>query len=195
MPPLSSSKREAVAALKRGEAVIFPTETVYGLGVSVEAAASPEALYDLKERDRGKPVSWLVGGVTTSTATERTCPTWPGVARAYWPGPLTLIVEASGRARGLPLGGGLHRPRMPDNDTALSSSRRSAARWPPRPRTSRVCKRRGLRRARSCLAACVGVVVPDDTDDESGVASASSTHRKPPAFCWRRHRSRCPRGG
>ena len=37
MPPLSSSKREAVAALKRGEAVIFPTETVYGLGVSVEA--------------------------------------------------------------------------------------------------------------------------------------------------------------
>ena len=32
MPPLSSSKREAVAALKRGEAVIFPTETVYGLG-------------------------------------------------------------------------------------------------------------------------------------------------------------------
>ena len=37
MPPLSSSKREAVAALKRGEAVILPTETVYGLGVSVEA--------------------------------------------------------------------------------------------------------------------------------------------------------------
>ena len=49
MPPLSSSKREAVAALKRGEAVIFPTETVYGLGVSVEAAASPEALYAFRD--------------------------------------------------------------------------------------------------------------------------------------------------
>ena len=96
MPPLSSSKREAVAALKRGEAVIFPTETVYGLGVSVEAAASPEALYDLKERDRGKPVSWLVGGVDDLDRYGAHVPDLARrLARAYWPGPLTLIVEAS----------------------------------------------------------------------------------------------------
>ena len=96
MPPLSSSKREAVAALKRGEAVIFPTETVYGLGVSVEAAASPEALYDLKERDRGKPVSWLVGGADDLDRYGAHVPDLARrLARAYWPGPLTLIVEAS----------------------------------------------------------------------------------------------------
>ena len=143
MPPLSSSKREAVAALKRGEAVIFPTETVYGLGVSVEAAASPEALYDLKERDRGKPVSWLVGGVDDLDRYGAHVPDLARrLARAYWPGPLTLIV-----AVGCPLAttsaniSGLQAPGAFD---ALD----------PR------------------LAARVGVVVPDDTDDDkSGVAS------------------------
>ena len=142
MPPLSSSKREAVAALKRGEAVIFPTETVYGLGVSVEAAASPEALYDLKERDRGKPVSWLVGGVDDLDRYGAHVPDLARrLARAYWPGPLTLIVEASDAVpAAFRSAAGSIGLRMPDNDTALELIE---ARWPPRPRTSRVCKRRG----------------------------------------------------
>ena len=121
MPPLSSSKREAVAALKRGEAVIFPTETVYGLGVSVEAAASPEALYDLKERDRGKPVSWLVGGVDDLDRYGAHVPDLARrLARAYWPGPLTLIVEASDAVpAAFRSAAGSIGLRMPDNDTAL----------------------------------------------------------------------------
>ena len=118
MPPLSSSKREAVAALKRGEAVIFPTETVYGLGVSVEAAASPEALYDLKERDRGKPVSWLVGGVDDLDRYGAHVPDLARrLARAYWPGPLTLIVEAGDAVpAAFRSAAGSIGLRMPDND-------------------------------------------------------------------------------
>ena len=101
----------------------FLLKTVYGLGVSVEAAASPEALYDLKERDRGKPVSWLVGGVDDLDRYGAHVPDLARrLARAYWPGPLTLIVEAS---------------------DAVPAAFRSAAGSPPRPRTSRVCKRRG----------------------------------------------------
>ena len=91
MSALSSTKHEAIAALRRGEAVIFPTETVYGLGVSVEAAASPDVLYDLKERDRGKPISWLVGGVDDLDRYGAHAPDLARrLARAYWPGPLTL---------------------------------------------------------------------------------------------------------
>ena len=122
MPPLSSSKREAVAALKRGEAVIFPTETVYGLGVSVEAAASPEALYDLKERDRGKPVSWLVGGVDDLDRYGAHVPDLARrLARAYWPGPLTLIVEASDAVpAAFRSAAGSIGLRMPDSQTALA---------------------------------------------------------------------------
>ena len=42
------SKEEAARALAAGEAVVFPTDTVFGLGVSVGAAAGPQLLYDLK---------------------------------------------------------------------------------------------------------------------------------------------------
>ena len=101
--------------------VIFPTETVYGLGVSVEAAASPEALYDLKERDRGKPVSWLVGGVDDLDRYGAHVPDLARrLARAYWPGPLTLIVEAGDAVpAAFRSAAGSIGLRMPDNDTAL----------------------------------------------------------------------------
>lgn len=175
MPPLSSSKREAVAALKRGEAVIFPTETVYGLGVSVEAAASPEALYDLKERDRGKPVSWLVGGADDLDRYGAHVPDLARrLARAYWPGPLTLIVEAGDAVpAAFRSAAGSIGLRMPDNDTALELI---AAVGCPLATTSANIS--GLQAPGAfdaldpVLAACVGVVVPDDTDDDkSGVAS------------------------
>lgn len=92
----SFSLDEAVRALRRGEAAVFPTDTVYGLGVSVEAAAGPDALYALKGRDRGKPIAWLVGSLADLDRYGRDV---PAVARraaaAFWPGPLTLIVRAS----------------------------------------------------------------------------------------------------
>ena len=152
MPPLSSSKREAVAALKRGEAVIFPTETVYGLGVSVEAAASPEALYDLKERDRGKPVSWLVGGVDDLDRYGAHVPDLARrLARAYWPGPLTLIVEASDAVpAAFRSAAGSIGLRMPDNDTALELIEAVGCPLATTSANISVCKRRSLRRARSC---------------------------------------------
>ncbi|MFR8045127.1 MAG: L-threonylcarbamoyladenylate synthase [Eggerthella lenta] len=172
MPPLSSSKREAVAALKRGEAVIFPTETVYGLGVSVEAAASPEALYDLKERDRGKPVSWLVGGVDDLDRYGAHVPDLARrLARAYWPGPLTLIVEVSDAVpAAFRSAAGSIGLRMPDNDTALELI--EAVGCPLAVRISGLQAPGAFDALDPALAACVGVVVPDDTDDDkSGVAS------------------------
>ena len=51
----------AVEALRAGKPVVFPTDTVYGLGVSVRHAPSLQAIYDIKRRDAGKPVAWLVG--------------------------------------------------------------------------------------------------------------------------------------
>ena len=175
MPPLSSSKREAVAALKRGEAVIFPTETVYGLGVSVEAAASPEALYDLKERDRGKPVSWLVGGVDDLDRYGAHVPDLARrLARAYWPGPLTLIVEASDAVpAAFRSAAGSIGLRMPDNDTALELI--EAVGCPLATTSANIA---GLQAPGSFdaldprLAARVGVVMADDRDgDKSGIAS------------------------
>ena len=44
----TSTIDQAARALRQGEAAIFPTEPVYGLGVSVRAATGPGVLYDLK---------------------------------------------------------------------------------------------------------------------------------------------------
>lgn len=87
---------EAARALGTGEAVIFPTDTVFGLGVSVEAVAGPQLLYELKRRDGGKPVAWLVEGPEALDVYGRDVPAYARrLAETFWPGALTLVVHAS----------------------------------------------------------------------------------------------------
>ena len=101
---------------------MFPTDTVYGLGVAVEAARSPQALFDIKRRDRGKPVAWLVGDASDLERYGREVPDAAcALARAHWPGPLTLVVKAS---QAVPpafrSAEGTIGLRMPDSETALA---------------------------------------------------------------------------
>lgn len=87
---------EATRALAVGNAVIFPTDTVFGLGVSVGAAPGPQLLYDLKHRDAGKPVAWLVEGPEALDVYGRDVPAYARrLAETFWPGGLTLVVRAS----------------------------------------------------------------------------------------------------
>ena len=87
---------EAVEALKAGKAVVFPTDTVYGLGVSVEHARTPQVIYDLKQRNAGKPLAWLVGGVEALDEYRAGVPDCArALAAKHWPGALTIIVRAN----------------------------------------------------------------------------------------------------
>ena len=87
---------EALDALRAGRAVVFPTDTVYGLGVSVKHAGSPQAIYDIKRRDAGKPIAWLVGGPEALDEFGRNVPQQAReLAERHWPGALTIIVKAS----------------------------------------------------------------------------------------------------
>lgn len=112
---------ETAAALKRGEAAVFPTETVYGLGVAVDAAPGLEALYDLKERERSKPIAWLVANHDDLDTYGKHVPDFARVlARTFWPGPLTLIVKASEAVpEAFRSAEGTIGLRMPNNTTAL----------------------------------------------------------------------------
>jgi len=86
---------KAVSQLNAGHAVVFPTDTVYGLGIAVEKAPTPDIIYDIKERDRRKPIAWLVGGIEDLDAYGKVVPEIAKtLARTFWPGPLTLIVRA-----------------------------------------------------------------------------------------------------
>jgi L-threonylcarbamoyladenylate synthase len=79
----------AVAALRAGRAVILPTDTVYGL---CALPGHEDVLYELKGRDRSKPVALLAADVDALVAAV------PGVDRSvlerYLPGPYTLVVPA-----------------------------------------------------------------------------------------------------
>ena len=82
---------QAVAALRAGRAVILPTDTVYGLCALPE---HEQVLYELKGRDRSKPVALLAADVDSLVAVVT------GLDRAvlerYLPGPFTLVVGAVG---------------------------------------------------------------------------------------------------
>ncbi len=77
---------DAVAALRGGRAVILPTDTVYGLCALPE---HQDVLYELKGRDRSKPVALLAAEVDGLVAAV------PGLDRLvleqYFPGPYTLV--------------------------------------------------------------------------------------------------------
>lgn len=77
---------QAVAALRAGGAVILPTDTVYGL---CALPAHEDVLFDLKGRDRSKPVALLAADVDSLLTAE------PGLDRSvleqYLPGPYTLV--------------------------------------------------------------------------------------------------------
>ena len=119
----------AACALKRGEAVIFPTDTVYGVGVAVRYVDAPARLFELKRRDEGKPVAWLVGSLDDLIRYGRNvAPYAVSLARAFWPGALTLVVEASKEVpepyRSKEGAIGL---RMPASETALGLARATAS--------------------------------------------------------------------
>lgn len=96
MSQLPQTKQEALAALRNGQPVVFPTDTLFGLGVSVLHAPSPEILYAIKQREKKKPVAWLVSSIDDLQKYGKAVPEFAlALARTFWPGPLTIIVKAS----------------------------------------------------------------------------------------------------
>lgn len=84
----------AAAAIKRGELVVLPTESVYGLAADPFSAKAMQALREVKGRGDDLPVGVLVGALRTVDGLASGI-TVDGRAliEAFWPGPLTLVVR------------------------------------------------------------------------------------------------------
>jgi tRNA threonylcarbamoyl adenosine modification protein (Sua5/YciO/YrdC/YwlC family) len=85
----------AVAALARGDLVILPTETVYGVAADPRAPGAVEKIFPAKGRSPDKAVTLLAAD---EDQVRRQGAEFPPAARAlaarYWPGPLTLVLKA-----------------------------------------------------------------------------------------------------
>ncbi|HVT20752.1 MAG TPA: L-threonylcarbamoyladenylate synthase [Mycobacteriales bacterium] len=85
---------EAAAAVRSGELVVLPTDTVYGVGADAFLPAAVDALLAAKGRDRTMPVPVLVSSPAMLDALVDAMPE-PAAALAerFWPGALTLVVR------------------------------------------------------------------------------------------------------
>jgi L-threonylcarbamoyladenylate synthase len=83
---------DAVAALRRGEPIVLPTDTVYGLCASPADEAAVEALARLKRRDPTQPIAVVAAGVDELLAlVPELAGRAESIARALLPGPYTLV--------------------------------------------------------------------------------------------------------
>lgn len=175
MAVVSDTLEDVALALADGRACIFPTDTVYGVGVSVHAASGPSILFDVKRRDAGKPIAWLVGSIDDLQRYGKNLPPAAcALARRFWPGALTLIVEASDavpasyRSESGSIG-----LRMPANETTLALIRRTGS--PLATTSANISGRAAVSRFESLdeeLLASVGCALQDPVESShSGVAS------------------------
>ncbi|MBU6414088.1 MAG: threonylcarbamoyl-AMP synthase [Planctomycetes bacterium] len=97
----------AVQRLHQGRLVAFPTETVYGLGADATSEVAIARVYSAKGRPSNNP---LIVHVTDSTMAQRYADVWPRdaavLARAFWPGSLSIIVPNGKNIPSLATGGG-----------------------------------------------------------------------------------------
>jgi len=108
---------EAAQRLARGEAVAFPTETVYGLGADAASDQGVAAIYRIKGRPADHPLIVHVLDADQADWWGELGEAGRALARAFWPGPLTLIVRRRGQAPAFACGGeatvGLRSPSHP----------------------------------------------------------------------------------
>ncbi|MGC1406765.1 MAG: L-threonylcarbamoyladenylate synthase [Candidatus Dormiibacterota bacterium] len=114
----------AAAAIAGGEVVGFPTDTVFGIGCATSQPDAIARLAEIKQRPSSQPLILMTAEPEEMAAFVR----WPPRARhlieCFWPGPLTLIVEAQPIAAVLG-GADTVAVRIPAHPTALRLLRRS----------------------------------------------------------------------
>jgi L-threonylcarbamoyladenylate synthase len=110
--------QKAAEIVRAGGLVVFPTETVYGLGANALDAAAVRKIFALKGRPASSP---LIVHVASIEQARKLAAEWPDeaerLAREYWPGPLTIVVKKKNTVpdevtAGLP-SVGLRMPRHP----------------------------------------------------------------------------------
>ena len=111
---------EAVQCLKSGGIIAIPTDTVYGLAADPFNPDAVQRLYTVKGRPDGKPIPLVLSSVTDI---QRVAQNLPGfffhLTDRYWPGGLTIVVEAKDLLPVLTAGGNTVGVRIPDNPLLL----------------------------------------------------------------------------
>jgi L-threonylcarbamoyladenylate synthase len=96
---------DAVAATRRGELVVFPTDTVYGIAARPDDPAATARVFEAKQRPSGLTLPILLASVAEARAVAQLDDRAERLAAALWPGALTIVVPRAPRSRDWDLGG------------------------------------------------------------------------------------------
>ena len=114
--------KDAAASLMAGNLVAFPTETVYGLGADASNQQAVAKIYEVKGRPTDHPLIVHISSINNLDKWAKDIPEYAvKLARAFWPGPMTLILPRTALAKNFITGGqdyvGL---RVPSHTVALA---------------------------------------------------------------------------
>ena len=117
-----SAIKKAAAALADGKLVVFPTETVYGLGADATNKKAVMKIYKVKARPSSHPLIVHISSISQLQKWAIDIPDYAiKFAKEFWPGPMTLILKRNDIAKDFITGGqdfiGL---RVPNNEIALT---------------------------------------------------------------------------
>ena len=98
--------KDVAASLMNGNLVAFPTETVYGLGANATNKDAVARIYEVKSRPVGHPLIVHISSIEHLNKWARDIPDYAiKLARAFWPGPMTLILPRTELAKDFITGG------------------------------------------------------------------------------------------
>jgi L-threonylcarbamoyladenylate synthase len=142
LSPTPDAIAAAAARLRAGGLVAFPTETVYGLGGDAGNAAAVRRIFEAKGRPADHPVIVHLADASDLAHWARDVPERAlALARAFWPGPLTLILPKAGHVLGVVTGGqdsvGLRVPAHPVARALLAAFARLGGRGVAAPSANR----------------------------------------------------------
>lgn len=111
--------QQAVQIIQTGGLVAFPTETVYGLGADALNPDAVSRIFQVKGRPRSNPMICHVADASSAFQFGKATPVALKLAEAFWPGPLTILLEHEGRIPSIVTAGShLAGFRVPDHPVA-----------------------------------------------------------------------------
>ncbi len=126
LPDDASGRAAAVEALRSGGLVAMPTDTVYGVGVALDASDGLQRLFAAKNRPLDRAIVLLVADLDGAAAVGVLSPAARALAERFWPGGLTLVLTQSAGAvlpASLTAGAGTIGVRLPDHATPRALAR------------------------------------------------------------------------
>lgn len=171
----------AVAALRRGEVVGVPTDTVYGLAADPHHEAAMAALYALKGRPGRKPIAILAASAAQAGTVAELGPEAEAAALRHWPGALTLVLrrrtvmpawvgDPEGRTVGV---------RVPDHPVALDLLARAGPLAVTRANRAGAPAARTDVEAQAVFGDDVAVYLPGECPEEEGSTVVDLTATPP----------------